>query len=87
MYNHILNARISGYQRSFHLMAYTVSFANRNGGINLNVQFLSAARIGKVEARGRIEKRGREVCYMSAELSQGGKVLATATAAAIIRKI
>jgi len=39
MYHHILNARISGYERSFHLMADTVSFANRNGGINLHVQF------------------------------------------------
>jgi len=39
MYNHILNARITGNQRSFYLMAYTVSFANRNAGINLDVQF------------------------------------------------
>lgn len=54
--------------------------------INLNVQFLSVARPGRIEARGRIERRGREICYMSAELSQQGKVIATATAAAIVRK-
>lgn len=54
--------------------------------INLNVQFLSVARPGRIEASGRIEKRGREICYMSAELSQQGKVVATATAAAIVRK-
>lgn len=54
--------------------------------INLNVQFLSVARTGKIEARGRIEKRGREICYMSAELTQHGRVVATATAAAIVRK-
>ncbi len=55
--------------------------------INLNVQFLSVARPGKIEARGRIEKRGREICYMSAELSQQGKAVATATAAAIVRRL
>ncbi len=55
--------------------------------INLNVQFLSVARPGKIEARGRIEKRGREICYMSAELSQQGKPVATATAAAIVRRL
>lgn len=55
--------------------------------INLNVQFLAVARPGKIDAQGRIEKRGREICYMSAELSQSGKVVATATAAAIVRKL
>ena len=39
MHNHILNARVAGNQRSFHLMACAVSLADRHGGINLNMQF------------------------------------------------
>lgn len=55
--------------------------------INLNVQFLSVARPGRIQARGRVEKRGRDICYLSAELAQDGKTVAKATAAAIMRKL
>lgn len=55
--------------------------------INLNVQFLSVATPGQIQGRGRIQKRGREVCYLSGELLQRDKVVATATAANIIRKL
>ena len=53
--------------------------------LNLNVQFLSAAAPGKLQATGRVVRRGAEVCFLSAELSQSGRLVATATATAIIR--
>jgi len=53
--------------------------------LNLNVQFLNAAAPGKLQASGRVVRRGAEVCFLSAELSQSGRLVATATATAIIR--
>src|SRR5207237_3231441 len=38
MYDHILNARITGHQCGFHLMAHAMSFPNRHRRINLDVQ-------------------------------------------------
>lgn len=55
--------------------------------LNLNVQFLSPAVPGKLHAVGRVVRRGGEVCFLSDELSQGGRVVATTTATAIIRKL
>ena len=53
---------------------------------SLNVQFLSPARVGVIQGKGRVDKRGRDVCYLSAELSQQGKIVAKATAVAIVRR-
>lgn len=50
----------------------------------LNVQFQRPAKIGKLEGTGRIINRGREVLHLGAELRQDGKVIATATATALI---
>jgi uncharacterized protein (TIGR00369 family) len=55
--------------------------------LNLNVQFLDAAVPGKLQAKGRVVRRGSEICFLSAELSQHGKLVATATATAVIRKL
>lgn len=55
--------------------------------LNLNVQFLSPAVPGKLHAVGRVVRRGGEVCFLSGELSQGGRAVATATATAVIRKL
>jgi uncharacterized protein (TIGR00369 family) len=55
--------------------------------LNLNVQFLSPAVPGKIEAIGRVVRRGAEICFLSGELTQGGRLLATATAMAVIRKL
>lgn len=55
--------------------------------LNLNVQFFSPARPGKLRGIGRVEKRGSGICYLSGELSQEGKIVAKATATAIIRKL
>lgn len=54
--------------------------------LSLNVQFLSPARVGTIQGKGRVERRGKEICYLSGELLQQGKVLAKATAVAMIRK-
>jgi uncharacterized protein (TIGR00369 family) len=35
--------------------------------IGLKVQFLSPATVGKIEAFGKIDKRGKEVCHLTPE--------------------
>ena len=55
--------------------------------VNLNVQFHRPAKVGPVNASGRVVLRGKEICQLSAELFQNDKIVATATATAIIRKM
>lgn len=54
--------------------------------LGLNLQFPGAARPGALQGRAWIGKRGREVCFVSAELTQDGKVVATAQAVCMILK-
>jgi uncharacterized protein (TIGR00369 family) len=68
-------------------LAATLSEGEFAPAIDLNIQFINPASVGKIEAFGRIDKKGKEVCYLSGELRQNGKVVAKSTAAAIIRKI
>lgn len=53
---------------------------------NLNVAFVRAARVGPLVGRGRVVRRGTGICFLSAELLQGGELVATATATAVIRR-
>ena len=55
--------------------------------LNLNVQFFSPAKPGRLRGVGKVEKRGAGICYLSGELFQGDKVVAKATATAAIRKL
>jgi uncharacterized protein (TIGR00369 family) len=55
--------------------------------LNLNVSFLRAAKIGKLLGKGRVVRRGKEVCFLAGELFQDGKLVATATATVTIRKV
>jgi uncharacterized protein (TIGR00369 family) len=55
--------------------------------LNLNVQFHRPAKVGPLKGIGRVALRGREVCQLSGELFQNDKIVATATATAIIRKM
>ena len=55
--------------------------------LNLNVQFHRPARAGPLKAVGRVVLRGKEVCQLSSELFQNDKIVATATATAVIRKM
>lgn len=55
--------------------------------IDLYIQFVNPATVGKIEAFGKIDKKGKEVCYLSGELRQNGKIIAKSTAASIIRRM
>ncbi len=55
--------------------------------LNLNVNFHAPARIGTLVGRGRVDRRGGQVCFLSGEIEQDGKVIATATATALVRKL
>lgn len=55
--------------------------------LNLNVSFQAPARVGTLIGKGRIDKRGGQVCFLSSELLQDGKTIATANANALIRKL
>ena len=55
--------------------------------LNLNVSFARAAKVGAIQGRGRVLKRGKEVCFLAAELHQDGELVASATATAIIRRL
>lgn len=52
--------------------------------LNLNVSFLRPARAGQLTAAARLVRRGREVCHVQAELSQEGKLVATAVATCMV---
>jgi uncharacterized protein (TIGR00369 family) len=55
--------------------------------VNLNVQFHRPAKAGSLKGVGRVVLRGKEVCQLSGELFQNDKIVATATATAVIRKM
>ena len=54
--------------------------------VNLNVSFARPARVGKLLGKGRIVRRGKEVCLLAGELYQDGELVASATATAIVRR-
>jgi uncharacterized protein (TIGR00369 family) len=54
--------------------------------LDLHVQFLRPARPGRLVGRGRVARRGRQVCFMSGELlGPDGEPVAVATATAYIQ--
>ena len=56
--------------------------------LDLHVQFLRPARPGRLVGRGRVVRRGRQVCFMSGELlAPDGEPVAVATATAHIQSI
>ena len=55
--------------------------------LNLNVQFHRPAKAGPLKGIGRVVLRGKEICQLSAELMQNDRIVATATATAMIRKM
>lgn len=48
--------------------------------LNLNVSFLRPAAPGPLQGEASLVRRGREICHVSATLSQDGKAVATAVA-------
>ena len=55
--------------------------------LNLNISFHRPANVGVLTGKGRIVRRGKEVCFLAGELYQGGELIASATATALIRNI
>lgn len=55
--------------------------------VNLNVQFHRPAKAGPLKGLGCVVLRGKEICQLAGELFQNDKIVATATATAIIRKM
>ncbi len=55
--------------------------------LNLNVSFAKPARVGPLLGKGRIVRRGKEICFLAADLYQEGELIASATATAVIRKV
>jgi uncharacterized protein (TIGR00369 family) len=55
--------------------------------IDLHVQFLRAARPGRLRGSGRIVRRGRDIAFLAGELrDREDRVVATATASALVRR-
>jgi uncharacterized protein (TIGR00369 family) len=55
--------------------------------LNLNLSFHRPAVVGTLTSKGRVVKRGRDVCFLAGELFQNGELVASATATAIVRSM
>lgn len=55
--------------------------------LDLQVQFLSPAAPGKLRGSGRMVQRRGRICFLAAELTHEGRIVATASATAFIRKL
>ncbi|MFB4303367.1 PaaI family thioesterase [Actinomadura sp. NTSP31] len=56
--------------------------------LDLQVQFLRPARPGRLVGRGRVVRRGRQICFLAGELvDETGETVATATATAQIKTV
>jgi uncharacterized protein (TIGR00369 family) len=64
----------------------TATLADREfcATLNLHVSFLRPAQAGELEGRAQLVRRGRDVCNVSGELWQGGKLVACATATCMV---
>jgi uncharacterized protein (TIGR00369 family) len=54
---------------------------------NLNVSFCKPAKAGELRGKGRVVRRGKDVCFLAGELYQGDELIAAATATAIVRQL
>jgi uncharacterized protein (TIGR00369 family) len=55
--------------------------------LELNVQFLAPASPGELRGSGHVVRRGKDVAFLAGELrNEGGDLVATATATALIRR-
>ena len=53
----------------------------------INVQFHRPAKIGKLRGTGRVTKPGRDILHLAGDLFQEDKLVASATATAMVRKM
>ena len=54
--------------------------------LELKVNFISPARIGRLEGVGRVLSKGNSVCVVEGELRQGERLVAKSTATALIQR-
>lgn len=62
------------------LVDSTLSAGEAVATLALNTTFLRPARLGVLQGKARLVRRGREVCHVAGELAQSGEIVATATA-------
>ena len=55
--------------------------------LNLNVSFHRAATVGALVGKGRVVKRGKDICFLAAELYQQQELVASASATALVRQL
>ncbi|PCI46601.1 MAG: phenylacetic acid degradation protein [Moraxellaceae bacterium] len=55
--------------------------------LELKVNFIAPAKVGKIIGYGRIISKGGSVCVLEGELKQDGKLVARSSATALIRRI
>jgi uncharacterized protein (TIGR00369 family) len=55
--------------------------------LELKTQFIRAVFPGRIEGKARVISRGMQVCYLEGELYQSDKLVAKATATAIIKAV
>ena len=53
--------------------------------LNLNIAFHRPASVGLLTGKGRVVRRGKDICFLAGELYQEGQLVASATATAIVR--
>lgn len=53
--------------------------------LNLNVNFVAPAKPGRIEGHGRVIRKGKRVCLLSAELTQDDRLIASASATSLIQ--
>ena len=66
------------------LVDATAAAGERCVTLDLHTSFLRPARTGTIAAQARLVRRGREVCSVHGELSQDGRLVATATATCML---
>lgn len=55
--------------------------------LELKVQFIAPAKVGKIAAFGRVVARGGKIAFLEGELRQDDKLVAKATATAVIKSV
>jgi uncharacterized protein (TIGR00369 family) len=66
------------------LVDATLSIGEGVTTLNLNVSYLSPADVGAIHGVAKLNRRGRAISNVSAQLTQGGKVVATASAVCMV---
>lgn len=62
------------------LVSALVSEGQHCATLGLNVSFLKPGRVGQINGKASVTRKGKEVYHVRGELSQGGNAIATATA-------